>query len=98
MEGDETPEACLKRELLEELSIDAEVGAEVFKTEHRYAEGFHVRLHFFRVQSYRGTPANCAFERIEWVVPSDLSRYDFLEADREVVRRMMRGEIAGVGQ
>ena len=98
VEAGESPETCLKRELLEELSIDAEVGPEVHRTEHRYPEGFHVRLLFFRVQSYTGTPVNRAFEQIEWVSPGDLSRYDFLDADRGLVERMIRGEIGVIGR
>ena len=50
-------------------------------------------LLFFRILRYTGTPTNRAFERIEWVPCADLTAYDFLEADRELVDRMARGEI-----
>ena len=93
VEDGESPEACLRRELLEELAIEAEVGPEIYRTEHRYPNGFAVRLLFFRIVRYTGTPVNQAFERIEWVRCADLTGYDFLEADRELVERMARGEI-----
>jgi len=93
VEDGESPEACLRRELLEELAIQAEVGPEIYRTEHRYPNGFAVRLLFFRILRYTGTPVNQAFERIEWVRCADLTGYDFLEADRELVERMARGEI-----
>lgn len=93
VEDGETPEACLRRELLEELCIEAEVGPEIYRTEHRYLDGFAVRLLFFRILRYSGTPTNHAFERIEWARMADLYGYDFLEADRELVERMARGEI-----
>lgn len=93
LEAGESPEACLRRELFEELSIEAEVGQEVYRTQHRYPHGFAVRLLFFRVPSFTGTLTNRAFERMEWARTSDLSRYDFLEADRELVERMAGGEI-----
>jgi len=93
VEDGESPEACLRRELLEELAIEAEVGPEIYRTEHRYPNGFAVRLLFFRILRYTGTPVNQAFERIEWVRCADLTGYDFLEADRELVERMARGEI-----
>jgi 8-oxo-dGTP diphosphatase len=93
VEAGETPEACLRRELREELGIRVEVGPEVFRTEHSYPNGFAVRLLFFRILQYTGTPVNWDFERIEWARVSDLPGYDFLEADRELVDRMARGEI-----
>ncbi len=93
VETGESPEACLRRELYEELAIEAEVGPEIYRTDHRYANGFTVRLLFFTILQYSGTPINRAFERIEWIGPGELTRYDFLEADREVVDRLARGEI-----
>ncbi len=92
VEEGETPEASLRRELSEELGIEAEVGPEVYRTDHRYANGFAVQLLFFRILRYTGTPVNRAFERIDWARVSALPRYDFLEADRELVDRMARGE------
>jgi 8-oxo-dGTP diphosphatase len=93
VEDGETPEICLRRELREELAIEAEVGPEIYQTEHRYPNGVAVRLLFFRITRYAGTPKNRAFERIEWVRFADLGQFDFLEADRELVERMARGEI-----
>jgi 8-oxo-dGTP diphosphatase len=93
VEGGETPEACLRRELREELAIEAEVGPEIFRTEHHYPGGLAVRLLFFRITRYTGTVVNCAFEKIEWAPRTSLADYDFLEADRELVNRVARGEI-----
>jgi len=93
IEGEESAEECLRRELREELAIEAEIGSEVYRTEHRYPDGFSVRLRFFRVTRYAGTPANLDFERIEWVERTQLPAHDFLEADRELVERLARGEI-----
>lgn len=93
IEEGESPEACLHRELSEELAIEAEVGPEIYRTEHRYPSGFAVRLLFFRIMQSSGTPTNHAFERIEWVRQADLCAYDFLEADRELIERMVRGEV-----
>lgn len=93
IEEGESPEACLHRELSEELAIEAEVGPEIYRTEHRYPSGFAVRLLFFRIIRSSGTPTNHAFERIEWVRQADLCAYDFLEADRELIERMVRGEV-----
>ncbi|HUI41912.1 MAG TPA: (deoxy)nucleoside triphosphate pyrophosphohydrolase [Terriglobia bacterium] len=88
----ESPEAALKRELREELAIEAEIGLEVFRLRHRYPDRY-VEVVFFRVDSFRGEPLNGVFEGIEWARRADLPGYDFLEADRELVERVARGEI-----
>jgi 8-oxo-dGTP diphosphatase len=94
VEPGESVEDCLARELREELALEVDVGPEVHRTEHAYPNGLSVRLLFYRILRYRGTPQNLAFERMAWVVPGDLPTYDFLEADRDVVERVVRGEIS----
>ena len=92
VEEAEAPDACLRRELSEELGIEAVIGPEIHRTDHRYPSGFAVRLLFFRVLRYAGTPVNRDFERIVWALPKELAGYDFLEADRELVARLTRDE------
>ena len=82
----------LQRELVEELAIEADVGEEVFRLRHRYPDRY-VEVVFFLVPGYRGTVRNRVFEAIAWVRRQDLTTYDFLEADRELVKRIARGEI-----
>lgn len=88
----ESPEDGVRRELKEELNIDAAVGPEVFRLRHRYPDRY-VEVAFFRVDSFRGELKNWVFESITWTPRSTLTRYDFLEADRELVQRIARGEI-----
>lgn len=82
----------LRRELAEELSIDAEVGEELFRLRHRYPDR-SVEVVFFLVSRYRGVVENRVFEAVEWVPRAKLPAYDFLEADRELVNRIAQGEI-----
>ncbi len=84
--------ASLRRELAEELSIDAEVGEEVFRLRHRYADRY-VEVVFFLVPAYRGELRNRVFEAIEWAFRQKLAEYKFLDADWELVHRIARGEI-----
>jgi 8-oxo-dGTP diphosphatase len=93
VEAGETPAACLRRELAEELGIDAVVGREVHRIDHRYPNGFTVRLLFFEILRYSGVPKNREFERCVWARLDELAGFDFLEADREVVGCLSRGEI-----
>lgn len=85
-------EACLRRELREELDIEAAVGEEVYRLRHRYPDRY-VEVIFFRVDSYRGKVTNRVFESIEWAPRRQLAEYNFLEADQELVERIAEGGI-----
>ena len=93
IEPGETPRAALKRELLEELGIEADIGEEVWRTEHQYPGYSPVELIFYRVDEYRGEPENREFQQLRWARPRDLSRYDFLEADGPLIRKLSDGKI-----
>ena len=84
--------ACLRRELAEELTIEAEIGEEVFRLRHRYPDR-DVEVVFFAVRSFRGTIRNQVFEAVAWVGRARLTEFNFLEADRELVRRISHAEI-----
>lgn len=88
----ESLQDCLRRELAEELSIDADIGREVFRARHRYPDRW-VEVTFFLVPSFHGIPRNQVFESITWSERQRLPEYNFLEADREIVARIARGEI-----
>jgi 8-oxo-dGTP diphosphatase len=90
--ADESFRQALGRELQEELAIRASIGVELFRLQHRYSDRF-VEVAFFRVDSFCGEPRNRVFEKIAWVLRSDLSAYKFLEADLELVARIAAGEI-----
>jgi 8-oxo-dGTP diphosphatase len=84
--------ASLRRELAEELAIEAEIGKEVFRVRHRYPDR-QVEVVFFAIRSFRGTIRNQVFEAVEWVGRARLTEFDFLEADRELVHRISNAEI-----
>jgi mutator protein MutT len=77
--GEETT-AALRRELAEELGIEAEIGPEIARFGYKYPSA-DVLLIFFRVEIFQGEPVNKVFEQIRWVPPRMLSVYDLLEAD-----------------
>jgi len=85
-------EAALRRELEEELCIQAEIGRELCRLRHRYPDRF-VEVVFFQVTSFRGEARNLVFQSIEWAPRSRLAEYNFLEADRDLVERLAKGEI-----
>ena len=93
IEPGEAPQTALRRELFEELGIIAEIGEEVWRTEHQYPEHPPVRLLFFAVRRYSGAIENRVFQQVRWAAPPDLVSYDFLEADRPLVEKLASGEI-----
>jgi 8-oxo-dGTP diphosphatase len=84
--------AALRRELEEELTIQADVGTEVFRLRHHYPDRY-VEVVFFALENYRGEVRNQVFEAIEWAPRAKLPQYNFLEADRELVNRISKGEL-----
>ncbi len=92
-EAGESLEECLRRELEEELAIDAEVGGIVATSRHHYEGRGWVELSFFAVRRFRGVPTNRVFADMRWIPTTDLMQLDFLEGDREIVRRLAAGEL-----
>lgn len=85
-EPNETHEACLARELREELDVDAVVGDEVLTTEHAYPERV-VRLHFRRC-AIAGEPRAMLGQEIRWVTRAELGDLAFPAADAELIERL----------
>lgn len=82
----ESHEACLERELLEELGVRSRVGGEVLATTHAYPERT-VRLHF-RECAIEGSPQPLLGQEIRWIARADLATLEFPEADVELIRRL----------
>ncbi len=93
IEDGEQPRDALRRELDEELGIDAKVGDEVARIQHDYKNGGSVELRFFLVQEFRGELENRIFRDVRWAQRAELPGYDFLEADRELVQDLAAGKI-----
>jgi 8-oxo-dGTP diphosphatase len=88
IEATETPRRALARELREELAITPVIGRRLATVRHTYGDGTHVQLFFYGVQEWKGTITNLVFEDVRWVPARQLPKFDFLEADLEVIRRL----------
>jgi 8-oxo-dGTP diphosphatase len=93
IEEGEQPRAALRRELEEELGIEALIGDEVARIHHEYPSGGAIELRFYDVRRYRGEIENRIFRDVRWVERSELSQLDFLEADQQLVRDLAAGKI-----
>ena len=92
IEEGEQPRDALRRELEEELGIEATIGDEIVRLQHTYPNGATVELRFFIVRAYGGEIENRIFRDLQWSAPKDLASYDFLEADASLVRDLVAGK------
>jgi len=90
----ETLEAALERELHEELGVAAQIGPEVYRTRHEYAEMTEpIELVFFLAYAEPNAMRNIVFEQIEWRKPETLPELNFLPADRELIDKLATGAL-----
>jgi mutator protein MutT len=94
VESGETLESALRRELLEELGVESSIGPEYHRVQYQYAGMPAILELVFFWATLAAPPRNLAFERIEWVLRSDLAAYEFLPADREMVAQLASGSTA----
>jgi 8-oxo-dGTP diphosphatase len=81
IEGDETPQAALIRELREELGIESDAAEEITRYEFSYPGKKPILLIFLRVPGWWGEIENRIFETLTWEPWGRLGEYDFLEGD-----------------
>ena len=88
MEPGETPEECLRRELMEELGVDTKIGAFVCSSKFEYKH-LPIELLVYRAEHVAGEFKLNEHDRMEWVFPADLVKYDFSSADIPVVNMLV---------
>jgi mutator protein MutT len=85
--ADETFEACLQRELREELGVQVEVGELVESLTHAYPEKT-VLLKFFRCRLLAGEPSPIGCAAVAWVTRETLRQYAFPAADERLLHQL----------
>jgi 8-oxo-dGTP diphosphatase len=93
IETGEQPRDALRRELEEELGIDAKIGEEVARIQHKYKNGGAVELRFYAVHEFKGELENRIFHDMQWADRKKLPSFDFLEADLQLVKDLAAGKI-----
>ncbi|MGA9899952.1 MAG: (deoxy)nucleoside triphosphate pyrophosphohydrolase [Terriglobales bacterium] len=93
IETGEQPRDALRRELDEELGIDATIGEEIERIRHTYKTGNSVELRFYVVRDYAGNIENRIFREIRWATRAELPNFDFLEADVKLVKDVAEGKV-----
>lgn len=82
IEGGETPEAALIRELDEELGLNtwASCLAPLTFASHSY-DDFHLLMPLFACRKWEGTPQSRENQSLKWVRPNDMKSYPMPAAD-----------------
>jgi 8-oxo-dGTP diphosphatase len=94
VESGEDPREALRRELREEIGIEAKVGEVVDVTFHRYEEADKaVLLLFFEAAREAGSPEVQAIDvaAFKWATREELRMEDFPPADVAVLGKVRRG-------
>ncbi len=82
-EADETREAALRRELLEEMAIHIEVGEPLIEMEHAYTH-FRITLTAFRARLVAGEVRCLECDAFLWADEADLERLPMSVTDRRI--------------
>ena len=88
IDPDETHEAALRRELLEELGVEAIVGERVYRTQHAYPDRT-IKLYFYRCR-LNGAPRPLMGQEMRWVPRAELRSLGFPPADTELIELLTK--------
>jgi 8-oxo-dGTP diphosphatase len=80
-------QTALRRELVEELGVQAEIGAEIHSIVHSYPDR-DVRLYFFEAHIVSGEPQKLEVADLRWVTLDELMDYQFPEADIPLLQQL----------
>jgi mutator protein MutT len=86
-EPEESFQACLARELREELGIDVEVGELIESLTHDYPEK-SVHLRFFRCIWRHHEPRAIGCAAFKWISQTQLSEFEFPAADARLLEKL----------
>lgn len=80
----ETVEACIQREILEELGIAIEVGDHLITIDHAYTH-FRVTLNVHHCRHVSGEPRPIECDEVRWVPVDQLDQYPFPVANVKII-------------
>lgn len=91
IEPGETPEAALKRELHEELGMTVDVG-ELYGSSRVALTDCDIELLAYLCRALTKPTVYHDHERVEWILRSEVSAYEFSEADVPIVAKLASGK------
>jgi A/G-specific adenine glycosylase len=94
VEPGEDLEACLAREIREELGVRIGIGPRLISVKHAYTH-FRITLHVFECAYKGGSLRLRGCDDYRWISPEQLDRYAFPGADRKVIRLLRAKKTGG---
>ncbi|GAB4374064.1 MAG: A/G-specific adenine glycosylase [Elainellaceae cyanobacterium] len=87
IEPGETVEACIQREIQEELGIEVAVGDRLITVEHTYSH-FHVTLNVHHCRHVSGEPQPIECDEVRWVTLAELDQFPFPKANVQIIEAL----------
>jgi len=91
VENDETVEAALNREFLEEVGIHLSGSSHLMLVEHDYPDR-HVRLHVHIVREFQGEVQELEGQALRWIDIENLHTLDFLQGNQIILDKLLELE------
>ncbi len=90
-ESDEDIEACIKREVLEELGIEIAVEEHLITIDHSYSE-IRVTLHVYHCRYLRGIPKTIECDEFKWVTLDEIEKFTFPQANEQIITALKKNQ------
>ena len=90
VEPGETIEACIRREIQEEIGLEIEVGSHLITVDHAYTH-FKVRLEVYHCYPRGGEPQHpqaIECDEVRWVSVGELEQFPFPKANLDIIKAL----------
>lgn len=92
IEPGETVEACIQREIQEELGIEIAVGDRLITVDHAYTH-FRVTLNVHHCQHISGEPQPIECDEVRWVTLAELDQFPFPKANVQIIKALQEQQL-----
>ena len=89
VEPGETIEACIQREIREELGIEIAVGDRLVIVDHAYSH-FRVTLNVHHCRHVSGEPQAIECDEVRWVTLAEIDQYPFPKANGQIIEALRK--------
>jgi 8-oxo-dGTP diphosphatase len=88
IELNESSESAIKRELREELDIEATVNQKIMKYSHRFKNTIY-EISFFEINKFTGSIKKNVHDDLQWIELASLKKYQFISGDLLLIDRIL---------